>query len=150
VSVLLPRAMNQPDETSADVTVFPAQPEHSTVLLVDDDEAVRSTTGMILETMGYSVVEAESGREALERLTGDDAIDLLLTDVAMPGMNGPELARQVRVLRPVMPIVFFSGYADPDAVAGNAIRQRMVRKPFRAAELVAQIEAALAEQRASA
>jgi signal transduction histidine kinase/ActR/RegA family two-component response regulator len=150
VSVLLPRAMNQPDETSADVTVFPAQPEHSTVLLVDDDEAVRLTTGMILETMGYSVVEAESGREALERLTGDDAIDLLLTDVAMPGMNGPELARQVRVLRPVMPIVFFSGYADPDAVAGNAIRQRMVRKPFRAAELVAQIEAALAEQRASA
>ena len=120
------------------------------MLLVDDDEAVRSTTGMILETMGYSVVEAESGREALERLTGDDAIDLLLTDVAMPGMNGPELARQVRVLRPVMPIVFFSGYADPDAVAGNAIRQRMVRKPFRAAELVAQIEAALAEQRASA
>jgi signal transduction histidine kinase/CheY-like chemotaxis protein len=150
VSVLLPRAMSQPDETSTDVTAFPAQPEHSTVLLVDDDEAVRSTTGMILETMGYSVVEAESGREALQRLTGDDAIDLLLTDVAMPGMNGPELARQVRVLRPIMPIVFFSGYADPDAVAGDAIRQRMVRKPFRAAELAAQIEAALAEHRASA
>jgi signal transduction histidine kinase/CheY-like chemotaxis protein len=150
VSVLLPRAMSQPVETSAGITAFPAPPEHSTVLLVDDDEAVRSTTGMILETMGYGVVEAKSGCEALERLTGDDAIDLLLTDVAMPGMNGPELARQVRVLRPVMPIVFFSGYADPDSVAGDAIRQRMVRKPFRAAELAAQIEAALAEHRASA
>ncbi|HEY2133499.1 MAG TPA: response regulator [Acetobacteraceae bacterium] len=150
VRVLLPRTTGEPDHSLAQLPGIPAQDVHSTVLLVDDDEAVRSTTGMILEAMGYSVVEAESGREALKRLDGDPMIDILLTDVAMPGMNGPELARQVRQLRPVMPIVFFSGYADPDAVAGDAIRQRMVRKPFRAAELAAQIEAALAEHRASA
>jgi signal transduction histidine kinase/ActR/RegA family two-component response regulator len=149
VRVLLPRATGEPDHSLAQLPGIPAQDVHSTVLLVDDDEAVRSTTGMILEAMGYSVVEADSGREALKCLDDDPMIDILLTDVAMPGMNGPELARQVRQLRPVLPIVFFSGYADPDAVAGDAIRQRMVRKPFRAAELAAQIEAALAEHRAS-
>jgi signal transduction histidine kinase/CheY-like chemotaxis protein len=149
VDVLLPRASSAPDQRRPALANFPTQPASSTVLLVDDDEAVRSTTGLILEAMGYTVVEADSGRAALARLADDEPIDLLLTDVAMPGMNGPELARQARALRPVMPIVFFSGYADPEAVAGDAILQRMVRKPFRAAELANQIEAALAEHRSS-
>ena len=70
---------------------------------------------------------------------------MLLTDVAMPDMNGPDLARHVRPLRPGLPIVFFSGYADPDAVAEDAILHRLVRKPFRATELVAQIKAAMLE-----
>jgi len=120
------------------------------VLLVDDDEAVRSTTGMILETMGYEVIACDSGPDALARLDEQVPVDILLTDVAMPGMNGPDLARRVRALRPFLPIVFFSGYADPDSVAGDAIRQRIVRKPFRASELAAHIEAALAEGRAAA
>jgi CheY-like chemotaxis protein len=151
VLVLLPRATEAVAMPTADT-----QPPYgegagtSVVLLVDDDEAVRTTTGMILETMGYTVHEAESGQQALELLGGDTAFDILLTDVAMPGMNGPELARRVRDLRPGLPIVFFSGYADPESVAGGTIRQRIVRKPFRAAELAAQIEAALTELRPAA
>jgi CheY-like chemotaxis protein len=102
---------------------------------------------MILATMGYTILEAESGDQALRVLEEEESIDLLLTDVAMPGMNGPELARRVREACPSMPVVFFSGYADPQSVADDTIRQRIVRKPFRAVELAAQIEAALAEQR---
>ncbi len=150
VRVYLPRAANA--AIPAELMVVPefAGGSASTILLVDDDEAVRSTTGMILETMGYKILSAESGQGALAVLRSDIAIDLLLTDVAMPGMNGPQLARQVRVVRPSLPIVFFSGYADPEAVAGDTIRQRIVRKPFRAADLAAQIEIALKEARAAA
>ena len=125
-------------------------PSGATVLLVDDDEAVRTTTGLILESMGYTVLAAAAGQEAIDCLRADQSVDILLTDVAMPIMNGPELARAVRMIRPFLPVVFVSGYADPDAVAGNPIHQRIVRKPFRAAELAAQIEAALAEARTAA
>ena len=125
-------------------------PSGATVLLVDDDEAVRTTTGLILESMGYTVLAAAAGQEAIDCLRADQSVDILLTDVAMPIMNGPELARAVRTIRPFLPVVFVSGYADPDAVAGNPIHQRIVRKPFRAAELAAQIEAALAEARTAA
>jgi signal transduction histidine kinase len=148
VRVYLPRADGEASETALQArgpeTVAQG---FSKILLVDDDEAVRSTTGMILGTMGYTILEAESGEQALRLLAVEGEIDLLLTDVAMPGMNGPELARRVRDMRPSMPVVFFSGYADPQSVADDTIRQRIVRKPFRAMELAAQIEAALAEQR---
>ncbi|MCW3473744.1 hybrid sensor histidine kinase/response regulator [Limobrevibacterium gyesilva] len=150
VRVFLPRAAPAADEPPAGAAAAGPVGSASTVLLVDDDEAVRCTTGMILQTMGYTVLQTEGGEGALERLADDSEIDILLTDVAMPGMNGPELARRVRELRPAMPIVFFSGYADPEAVAGASIRQRIVRKPFRASELAAQIEAALAEHRTPA
>ena len=149
VRVFLPRADPAAERPPAEPLQKAAPTSTSTILLVDDDEAVRSTTGLILETMGYKVLEAEDGQTALERLGDGMSVDILLTDVAMPGMNGPELARQVRRLRPGLPIVFFSGYADPEAVAGDAIRQRIIRKPFRASELAAQIEAALSEFQAT-
>jgi signal transduction histidine kinase/ActR/RegA family two-component response regulator len=153
VSVFLPRAANNAD--GAGRGARPAVPRVSTgarILLVDDDEAVRITTAMILESLGYVIETAIGGVPALDRLGDPPAApccDLLLTDVAMPGMNGPELADRVRARFPDLPIVFFSGYADPAAIAGRQILQRMVRKPFRAIDLAAQIEAALAE-RASA
>jgi CheY-like chemotaxis protein len=147
VRVFLPRATVGAGEAEQPATQPPATTGTATILLVDDDEAVRATTGLILESMGYRVREAESGETALTLLHAMPAIDLLLTDVAMPGMSGPELARRVRESHPDLPVVFFSGYADPEAVAGDIIRQRIVRKPFRAAELAAQIEATLAEAR---
>jgi CheY-like chemotaxis protein len=121
---------------------FPA-----TVLVVDDDEAVRITTAMILEDLGYRVLESGTGEGALELLRGHSDIALLLTDVVMPGMNGVELARRVRAMSAVLPILFFSGYADPGSVAGDVILQPIIRKPFRAGELAAQIDAALTRAR---
>ena len=146
VRVYLPRTMSEAEPASAPVACATAGDRGvATVLLVDDDAAVRSTTAMILQTMGYAVLESDTGRAALDLLAADPTIGLLLTDIAMPGMNGAELARHARAVRAGLPIVFLSGYADPDAVAGDAIVQRIVRKPFRANELAAQIEAALAE-----
>ena len=117
----------------------------ASVLVVDDDEGVRSTTATLLRALGYGVTEAESGPAALDLLRAGAAIDVLLTDVAMPDMTGPDLAHHVAALRPGLPMVFFTGYADPDSISGSARMARLLRKPFRPAELAAQIEGALAE-----
>ena len=119
----------------------------ATLLIVDDDEAVRVTTAMILQDYGYVVLACESGAGALELLRGQPEISLLLTDVVMPGMDGAELARRARGMRQTLPIVFFSGYTDPKSVAGDVVLEPILRKPFRATELVAQIESALAGAR---
>src|SRR5438477_4566690 len=77
-----------------------------TILLVEDDEAVRFFTGRILETCGYTVVEARNGREALDVADGlTGAINLLLTDAIMPLMVGGELARSLRVVRPQLKVL---------------------------------------------
>jgi signal transduction histidine kinase/ActR/RegA family two-component response regulator len=101
-----------------------------TVLVVDDERAVRALAGEILELLGYRVLEAESGEAALEILE-DVRPDVMLFDYAMPGMNGAELARLARLRWPDTPIVFASGYADTAqveaALGGEAI---ILRKPF--------------------
>jgi signal transduction histidine kinase/ActR/RegA family two-component response regulator len=122
------------------------------LLLVDDDEAVRATTTLVLDAIGYRILEASSAAVALAVLEQVPDVDLLLTDVAMPGMNGAELAASARRLRPELPIVFVSGYADvsgyanPTAIAGHQQLRPLVRKPFRAADLATAIEVALAER----
>ncbi len=113
------------------------------VLLVDDDHPVRATTGAVLNQLGYAVQEAGSGGEALETMERARP-DLLLTDVVMPGMTGPELARRARARFPHLPVVFISGYTDPNALAGEGGLVHLIRKPFRPEELVEKIEAALA------
>jgi len=120
---------------------------HASVLIVDDD-AVRATTADILEGLGYKVVQAGNGEAALDLLARGAAVDVLLTDVVMPGMSGPELARQARAARARLAIVFISGYADPAGIAGDLRPHRLVRKPFRPADLRDQIEAALAARAA--
>ncbi len=142
VSVLLPRASAEPGDgprlDGAGLTVG------ARVLLVDDDEAVRTTTALILEAAGYVIFQADGAPTALAMIREGTPLDLLLTDVAMPETNGAELADQVRALLPGLPIVFISGYADPNAIAGRDM-QPLVRKPFRVLDLTAQIETALRE-----
>ncbi|MBU6498259.1 MAG: response regulator [Rhodospirillales bacterium] len=145
VSVLLPRAAGEAAELAAAPHAEPAGTANRRILLVDDDEAVRQTTSMVLQSMGHHVMEAASGEQALALLAANPGIDMLLTDVAMPGMSGPTLARHARSQRPNLPIVLFSGYADPHAVADNPLPQRIIRKPFRAGDLASQIETALRE-----
>ena len=152
VSVYIPRAA---------AAIVPAEPgtadiseqwraSRAVVLIVDDDPAVRSITADILNGLGYDVVQAANGDAALEILNTGSRIDLLLTDVVMTGISGPELARRVRVLQPRIPIVFISGYADLAGRSGDEFLHQLVRKPFRPAELRAQIEAALVQSRAPA
>ena len=114
-----------------------------TILLVDDDPQVRHVTAALLDAYGYAVIEAGGGDQALIALRPD--IDLLLTDFAMPGMNGAELARLVRLRYPTLPVVFITGYADLGIL--DADDHWIVQKPFRDDELAAKLHRALGAER---
>src|SRR5689334_17012472 len=102
------------------------------ILLVEDDEFVRDIATFMIESFGYSVVVAEDGTKALETFKGRH-VDALLTDITMPGMNGYELAEQVRKLKPKIPIICMTGYTT---VPHDAKRcDTFLRKPFTPQEL---------------
>ncbi|KZS00986.1 Peptide methionine sulfoxide reductase MsrA-like protein, partial [Daphnia magna] len=110
-----------------------------TILLVDDDDNVREVTAALLHALGYRVREAESAARGLEEL--DDGVDLLLTDFAMPAMNGAEFARAARQRYPQLPVLFITGYAELDELdVGDSV---IVQKPFRDEELATKLSAAL-------
>jgi CheY-like chemotaxis protein len=104
-----------------------------TILLVEDDPAVRRMASEVLLSTGYRVLAAPSGADALRMAAKHEGrLDLLLTDVVMPGMTGPELARQFISQFPRIRILFMSGYTD-DAIEKHGVRGRTVRvlqKPF--------------------
>ncbi len=153
VEVLLPQATGEDADNEGLHDVTPASMAaqgEANLLVVDDDTDVRVTTGLLLRRMGYRVTEANGADEALMALELDPTIELLLTDVVMPGVTGPELARKAVVIRPDLPIVYFSGYADPEAIVGAIPLARLLRKPFRPTQLVSLIETALAESRVAA
>ena len=104
---------------------------HETVLVAEDEEAVRQLAIQSLERNGYQVIAAASGEEALTLASSyDGTIHLLLTDVVMPGMKGPELAARLRALRPGVKVLLMSGYAA-DVVTPEDLRDAtMLSKPF--------------------
>ena len=113
-----------------------------TVLVVDDENDILILLKLILETHGYRALLAHGAVDALQLLGQDDLkIDLLLTDVVMPGMEGTDLARICRKLRPGLPILFMSGFVDTDAVRLKIWDDgvRFLRKPFTEATIVGNI-----------
>ena len=111
-------------------------------LLVDDEELVRMSTADMLVDLGYEVIEAQSAEEALRLIHGGTAPDLLVTDHLMPGMSGADLAREARALRPGLPILLVSGYAEVDGIAPDLPR---LTKPFRNAELAESLSTLMGE-----
>lgn len=142
VKVYLPRAAGFELEEPAPVREPVMAMGVRTILVVDDDSAVREVTTSMLRDLGYVVVEAGSGRAALDVLEADASIDLLLADYAMPGMSGVDTAREARVIRPDLPIVFITGYADLSALR-DVGEERIVQKPFRDDELSRKVQSAL-------
>ena len=114
-----------------------------TVLLVDDDPLIAGSTAALLEDLGHRVVEAHSGAEALRRLNEGLAPDLMITDYAMPGMTGGELSREVRDLRPGLPILLATGFAEMDE-AGSIDLPRLA-KPYTQGQLATLIGRLLRE-----
>lgn len=109
-----------------------------TILLVEDDEGVRTMASMMLEDLGYTVIQSGSGDAALELLSlHSGKVDLLLTDVVMPGMNGRHLAKKVTDMRPGIKVMFTSGYSDnvlaDRGVLGPGIH--FIQKPFTSSAL---------------
>ncbi len=93
----------------------PVEPAGKTVLLVDDDESMRRVTRRILARNGFRVIEAEHGADALRVAAAHDGeIDLLVTDVLMPGIRGPELVEELTVQSPGIRVLYMSGYTDDD------------------------------------
>jgi DNA-binding response OmpR family regulator len=112
-----------------------------TILTVDDDPDVRQFANTVLAEAGFRVLEAVSGEAALLLLDEEPGIDLLLTDIVMPGLSGLDLARQARHRWPDMKVLFASAYWAH--IANDLQRHEVVTKPYRAAELVRRVRTAL-------
>jgi len=145
-TICLPPAA--PDDTSAAATV--REPRSlagsETVLLAEDEDGVRELVGAGLTRLGYRVIDAPDGATALERAaTYTGRIDLLITDVVMPGMSARELADRLRALHPTAKVIYMSGYPDA-AIGDQGVPERgtvFLQKPFTPEALARTVREAL-------
>jgi len=116
------------------------------VLVVEDDPSVRVLVIEVLQELGYTAIEAEDGQSALDRLQSAGALDLMITDVGLPGMNGRQLAEIVRQSHADLPILFMTGYAPGAKVRADFLApgMQMIEKPFMVDALAAKIREILA------
>jgi PAS domain S-box-containing protein len=138
--VYLPRAAGEVPKKIISTEASPGT-GHETLLLAEDETGIRAMTSVYLENLGYKVLEAENGNEAL-RISREykEAIDLLITDIVMPGMRGDDLVRVIQQERPDMAAVFISGYADLEKLGTDI---PFVEKPFTFPELGERVRSSL-------
>jgi two-component system, cell cycle sensor histidine kinase and response regulator CckA len=131
-------------------TIGPEPSRGDTILLVEDQDAVRKFTKAVLERYGYRVIEASHGTEALAQAEQNPGeIHLLLADVVLPEMNGKDLSERLRKLRPNLKVLFTSGYAA-DVIGRRGVLEPGVAylaKPFNPNELAAKVREVLADSR---
>lgn len=145
VKLYLPRA----GEAAVEPTAEPAQVERGageSILVVEDDDLVRAHVEDELVALGYAVISAHNGAAALEVLGSAAVIDLLFTDVVMPGgMSGAELARTAATLRPGLPVLFTSGFTEDALMSSGRLEPGvlLLAKPYRRLDLAAKLRAAL-------
>ncbi|MBB4146070.1 response regulator [Rhizobium rhizoryzae] len=129
VELWLPEAAGSPLQPLTIRRGGPSSPIHrGKTLLVDDEEVVRIHTAHMLDEIGFEVIEASSAEAALAALDNLSDLTLLVTDHLMPGMDGVELSKRVQALRPTLPCLIISGYADVERVAPDLQR---LNKPFK-------------------
>jgi PAS domain S-box-containing protein len=150
VTLWLPQAAEpaKPASAAAAAPASQAEPGRPRVLLVDDDAVVRDVLAASLDDAGYIVLPAESGPDALSRLTAGDRVDIIVSDLTMPGMDGLVLIRMAQEQRPGLPAVLLTGYAGDGAAlaVGGALSGKfsLLRKPVSGSQLVDRINALLA------
>lgn len=133
VSLFLPRFIG---EITANLPADPALPPFAnageTVLIVEDDPAVRVLVSAVLKELGYAFVEASDADTAVPIIESDQRIDLMISDVGLPGMNGRQLAEIGRQIRPDLKVLFITGYAEHAAVRGGFLDpgMQLITKPF--------------------
>jgi PAS domain S-box-containing protein len=146
VEVYLPRSLTQAKAETEwrDGKRSRALGNRATVLVVDEQEDVREVIAAHLDALGYQVVQAASGRAALD-LLGDNraGIDVLITDYAMPGMSGIELAEAMRAVHPDLPVIIATGYVDTTSFDSRIENAALLKKPYQMNELGAAVEYAL-------
>jgi CheY-like chemotaxis protein len=154
VCIYLPRHHGDvADETGGGAgDALPLSEQDATVLIVDDEPTVRMLVTDILEDLGYTAIEAADSVAGLRILQSDVRIDLLITDVGLPGgMNGRQMADAGRVRRPDLRVLFITGYAE-NAVLGNgqlAPGMAVLTKPFPMATMAARIRSLIEASRAT-
>lgn len=117
-----------------------------TILVAEDEQGVRSLTREVLEKYGYTVLEAANGEEALALAEGHDGpLDLLLSDVVMPRMGGPELAQALLQRRPSLRVLYMSGYTEHPMVRRGVVDSGVafLQKPFTPTSLVSRVREVL-------
>lgn len=144
VTILLPTT-EDPIESPPATTGVPASGGGEVVLVVDDEDGIRETVARNLSQAGYTVIAAADGAHALDLASDHDAIDLLLTDVVMPGMTGPELARRFAADRPASGVLLMSGYAEGliDRHGMLPPGTTLLSKPFTTEQLLTAVRAAV-------
>jgi CheY-like chemotaxis protein len=145
-SVMLPRAETRAEVEEQTPVVEAPESGSETILLVEDEPVVRHLVAEILEASGYTVLQAGEGPSALELLRRHrGALHLVVTDVVMPGMSGPEVAQAVTSMRPGTQVLYISGYTD-SAIGHHGVLEpgiAFLQKPFNAEELNRKVRALL-------
>jgi len=148
VSVYLPRYAEVTDEESGLADVDADMPRGTeTILLVEDEPALLRITGRVLSTLGYSVLSAATTNDAVRQvMTNLDRVDLLVTDIVLPGMNGRRLADFLQAQKPGLAVLFMSGYPDT-AFDGGVVPAdiHFIAKPFTPQQLAQKVREAIAE-----
>ena len=144
VCLYLPRHHGEAESADAlaPLAVAPRAEQGETVLVVDDEPTVRMLVTEVLEDLGYIAIEAADGTAGLQVLQSDVRIDLLITDVGLPGLNGRQLADAARISRPELQVLFITGYAE-NAVLGNGHLDpgmHVLTKPFAMEALASRIK----------
>jgi len=146
IAIYLPRALSEP-VAAADASAAPAaMGNEESILLVEDDPAVRAVARAFLRDLGYRVLEAENGEKALEVLRSAEPIDLLFTDIALAdGLNGAEVARAAETLRPGLKVLFTSGRTEEALIHQGGLEpgMKLLAKPYRKRDLASAIGALL-------
>jgi CheY-like chemotaxis protein len=148
--IYLPRIDEALSPQEVRASSAPRARDAETVLVVEDEEKVRVLVREMLEELGYNVLEAPGGAEALRLCSQwQGPIDVLLTDVVMPGMGGVELARQATAHRPRLKIVFMSGYTGGSAAPDVDLQEgtAFLEKPFSYVRLAEKLQELLAQER---
>jgi CheY-like chemotaxis protein len=151
VKVYLPRHGGKAIEDSVDEVraQLPRAEAGETVLVVDDEPTVRMLIGDTLTELGYQAIEAADAASGLKVLESDVQIDLLITDVGLPGgMNGKQMADAVRARRPRLKVLFITGYAENAAIYNGRLEPGMhvLSKPFLMDKLTSRIRAIIEER----
>ncbi len=150
ISLYLPRTEKQPAADQhhlVDLHVERQHPEGAgCVLLVEDDDEVAELVAQMLQQLGYEVTRAASAAAALGALANGRQVDVVFSDIMMPGgMNGVELAREIRARRGGLPVLLTSGYAEAAKRDAEAEGVRILPKPYRLDELAAALSVVMAE-----
>ena len=145
VELALPFAATTPVKDAEGEATVPAAARPARILVVDDDPEVRHVTASFLSGFGYDETEAGNGHAALDLLTRE-AFDLVVADLAMPGMSGVELASEVKARHPGMPVLILTGHAEAMKIPADL---PVLAKPFRSADLATRVSAMLDPDRAA-